>query len=68
VLEVLEKVKKPMSRGQIAQMLGFDAVTVSHAIARLLKGNDIKCMEIDCEEAMKFYNCHRRMKIYYLEN
>lgn len=66
ILELLEKAKKPMSRGQIAEALKMDKARVSHSISKLLKYREIKCNEIDCEEAMKFYGCHRRMRIYYL--
>ena len=62
----LEKNKKPMSRGQIAKQLNFDAVRVSHALSKLLKSKEVKCQEITCEQAMKFYGCHRRMLIYYV--
>jgi repressor of nif and glnA expression len=66
ILQVLEKNKKPMSRGQIANELSFDKVAVSHSICKLLKSKEIKCQEISCEQAMKYYGCHRRMLIYYV--
>ena len=66
IIEVLEKSKKPISRSEIAKILNQDVVRVSHAIARLVKYNDIKVIEIDRNQAMKIYHCKRRMHIYYI--
>lgn len=66
ILEILEKAIKPMSRGQIAQILQVNPCKVSRDIRMLLKYKEIKCVEIDCEQAMKFYSCHRRMLVYYI--
>lgn len=66
VMDALEKIGKPVSRGEIAKFLKQDIVLVSHSIARLVKGNDIKIIEINREQAMKIYKCKRRMRLYYL--
>ena len=66
ILEVLEKAKEPLSRGQIAQILNFDLVKVSHSISRLIKARDIKVIEINREQAMKKYKCKHRMLLYYV--
>ena len=66
IIEILEREKKPLSRGEIAKALNGDAVHVSHSIARLVKGKCIKIIEIDRHEAFKKYNCKRRMRLYYI--
>ena len=66
VLKVLEKVKRPLSRTEIAQMLQEDICLVSHLIARLIKGRDIKIIEIDRNQAMEKFHCKRRMRLYYV--
>ena len=65
VIEVLEKAKKPMSRTQIAKELEKDLVIVSHAISKLIKFREIKCIEIDRNQAMEMFHCKRRMRLYY---
>jgi hypothetical protein len=66
VIEVLEKYKKPLSRTDIAKILNESVILVSHAIARLIKGREIKIIEIDRNEAMRLYHCKRRMRLYYI--
>ena len=66
VLLILEKYKKPMSRGEIAKALEADMHLVSHAIQRLIKGDFIKIIEIDRYQAMERYRCKRRMRLYYV--
>jgi len=66
VLEALEKQKKAMSRTEIAAFLKKDVTMVSHAITRLLRGCEIKIIEIDRKQAMKRYHCKRRMRLYYV--
>lgn len=66
VIDILEAHKKPMSRTEIAKILNVNAVIVSHSIMRLVKNKGVKIIEIDREQAMKYYNCKRRMRLYYL--
>ena len=66
ILEVLERFKKPMSRGEIAKELNDDCTHVSHSIARLIKGRGIKVIEIDRTEALKKYKVKQRMRLYYV--
>lgn len=66
IIEVLEKFKKPMSRTEIAKVLEEDVVRVSHSIARLIKGKEIKIIEINREQALATYHCKRRMRLYYV--
>lgn len=66
VIQILKKENKPLSRTEIADKLGMDKLRVSHAIQRLEKGNDIKIIEINRQQAMERYHCKRRMRLYYL--
>jgi repressor of nif and glnA expression len=66
IIDVLEKIKRPMSRGEIAKELNDEGSHVSHSIARLIKGRCIKIIEIDRNEALKRYKCKRRMRLYYV--
>lgn len=66
ILDVLERVKRPLSRGEIANELKDDGTHVSHSIARLIKGHCIKILEIDRNEALKRFKCKRRMRLYYV--
>lgn len=65
MLEVLEKYKTPMSRGEIAKELQLDPIHVSHSIARLVKNKDIKIIEINRFQAMERFKCKKRMRLYY---
>jgi predicted Zn-ribbon and HTH transcriptional regulator len=65
VIKVLKKSKEPLSRGDIAKCLNEDAVKISHILQKLLKYNDIKCIELDRYQAMAKYNCQRRIRVYY---
>jgi hypothetical protein len=66
IINVLRKNKRPMSRGEIAKELGHDETLVSHSIKRMVKGRDIKTIELNRYQAMDWYHCKRRMKIYYV--
>ena len=66
ILEVLEKAKKPLCRTEIANIIKLDPIQVSHNLRRLVKGRSVKIIEINREQAMKFYRCKRRMRLYYL--
>jgi hypothetical protein len=65
ILKVLEKAKRPMSRTEIAKELNSDESLVSHCISRMVKGRDIKVIELDRIQAMEGYHCKRRMRLYY---
>lgn len=66
VIEVLEKIKKPLSRKEIAKELEYNEIRISHVLARLIKSRSIKIIEISREVALKQYNCKRRMRLYYI--
>ena len=66
IIDILEKIKRPMSRGEIAKELNQDCCLASHSIMRLVKSHSIKIIEIDRYEAMEKYKCKRRMRLYYI--
>lgn len=66
IIFVLEKYKRPMSRTEIAKELEKDLVLIAHNIAACVKSHEVKVIEIDREQAMKVYNCKRRMRLYYV--
>lgn len=66
IINILEKANKPLSRTEIAQELKMDKILISHSIMRLIKGREIKVMEIDRHQAQEFYKCKRRMRLYYI--
>lgn len=66
VIDILEKAEKPLSRSEIAKLLDERNEKVSLWIKKMLRYNEIKCMEINRVQAKKHYNCKRRMRIYYI--
>jgi len=67
ILILLEKTKKPLSRGEIAKKLHEEDLNkISHRINSLLKGRLIKCIEINQPQAMEYYHCKRSMRVYYV--
>jgi hypothetical protein len=66
VIELLEKVKIPLSRAEIADKLAMDKIRVSHALQRLFKAREIKVIEIDRHQALEKYKSKRRMRLYYI--
>ena len=67
VIELLSsnKVKKPLSTGEIAKLLNVESYSVSRWLSKLLKYDEIDFIEIDKEEAKK-YNKKGRMRLYYI--
>lgn len=66
LIEILEKLTKPASRGEIAKIGNKDPIWVSHMLSKLIQHNEVKYIEINSEEAGKF-GCRRTIKLYYLE-
>lgn len=69
IIEVLKKHNKPISRREIAIELNITGCNVSHHIQKLLYHNEIKCIEIDRNQAREYFKERlpsRRMKLYYL--
>jgi|TARA_R100000093_G_scaffold34741_1_gene18361 hypothetical protein len=67
-MDVLKKSDKPLSRTQIAEILNATAVSVSDTLRRLLKFEDIKCIELDRYQAAKLLGWStswRRTRFYY---
>ena len=66
VIEVLKKEKRPISAEEIIQKLDISGKRVYVLINTLLKYEEIKCIEIPRDLAMKMYNSKRRMRLYYV--
>lgn len=69
IIECLEKHKEPISRSQIAKEINQNPVSVSHSIKRLLKNNEIKCIELDRIQSgkkLKLNKIFRRTRFYYI--
>ncbi len=66
VMELLEKMKEPLSRTDIANILKENTITVSHALQRLISYNEVKVIEISGEQALVKYKCKKRMRLYYV--
>ena len=66
VIDCLEQAKKPLARSEIALRIKVNPQHISHILNKLLKHEEIKCMEIDRHQAKKFYNVCRRMMLYYI--
>jgi DNA-binding MarR family transcriptional regulator len=68
VVDLLEKVKIPMSAREISEALDIAFALVSCNIKKLIKANEIKILELTREEAAERYhstNFKRRMRLYY---
>lgn len=68
VLEFLNKQERPFSLGEIANALGECSNKISHILRKLLKHNEIKCIEIDRNKVSKIitdYKIFRRIRLYY---
>lgn len=69
-MKILERAKKPLSRGQICIKLNHKTESqkskISLLLYKLLKSREIKCIEIDRYQAMGLYHCKHRMKLYYI--
>ena len=70
IIEVLLDSKKPLNRGQIAEIIGVDPIKVSHSLKKLLDWNEIECVEVDRNKSAELLNSKsplRRMRFYYIE-
>lgn len=67
IIEVLERAKKPLTRTEIAKRINKRLDYTSGKLAKLLKSNEIKCLELPREEAKKIVpGINRRMRMYYV--
>ena len=67
ILTLLEKEEKPISRREIGIKLKVEnLIKISFAIRKLLKHEEIECIELNRIQAWKHYNCKRRMRLYYV--
>ena len=66
VIDALEQSKVPLSAKEISIKVNERDKEVMRAIKVMLKYNEIEFIELPKELSMKFYNCKRRLKLYYL--
>ena len=69
ILELLEKMKKPLCRREIAELLEQAVEQVSHHLKTLCIHNEVKIIEIDRIQAKAFFKDKappRRMRLYYV--
>lgn len=66
VLNTLGKFNKPVSRGEIAKELEEQPCKISKILLKLLIQKEIKCIEINKDQANKLYHCRRRIRLYYI--
>ncbi len=68
VMQVLENHDKPLSVSQIAEEVGDLPYRVNKTLSKLLKHNEVKCIEYDRFKSAKLLNkrLHRRMRFYYV--
>jgi hypothetical protein len=66
ILRLLEKEQKPLPVGTIAKKLNECQKKISILLRKLLKYNEVDCIEIDRIEAMKKYKCKHRMRLWFV--
>ena len=66
VIEFLENQEEPLTRGEIAILMGEEASKISRILSKLLGCNEIKYIEINRFKAMERCGAKRRIKLYYL--
>jgi hypothetical protein len=66
LIEILEKLTKPASRGEIAKIGNKDPIWVSHMLCKLIQHQEVFCIEIPSEESAK-WGCRRKIRLYYLK-
>jgi predicted Zn-ribbon and HTH transcriptional regulator len=64
VIELLEKMDKPLSVGEIAKLLNDNQKKISKDLNKMLKYNEVIFEEIDRFMAMEKYNCKKRMRLW----
>ena len=67
IFELLEGRDEPLARREIAELLEITEISVSLIIRKLLKHNDVDFIELDKNEAMRKFNCKRRMRLYFVK-
>lgn len=66
ILSVLEKSRVPLSAEEIARELNNTIIKILGDIKKLLQYNEIQCIELNKDLAMKFYRCKRKMRLYHI--
>lgn len=67
IFDILKKSDKALSGSEIASQIDINPKLVFVQLTKLLIRGEIKCIEINSDEALVKYNCKRRMRLYFLE-
>lgn len=67
IIKLLNTKAKPLSRTEIAELLGETPTKISAILRRLLKYKEIKYIELDRVEAMDKYGCKHRMRLWFID-
>ncbi len=67
IIDLLEKQEKPLSVGEISKLLDDNQKKISRCIAKMLKYDEIKFVEIDRIVAMEIYHCKHRMRLWFVD-
>ena len=66
IIECLKKAGEPLGRSEIAKRIKARPITVSDRLRKLVKSEEVMCIEIDRNQAKIRFNAKRRMKLYCL--
>lgn len=65
ILEVLEKSERPLAGSEIANALGENPKKIFNQLAKLLKFEEVKMVEIDRHKAQRCFKSYKKMRLYY---
>ena len=68
VLELLRKEKEPITVREISVKLKDNYHKISKDINKMLKYHEVFYVEIDRIQALKRFNCKRRVRLYYIKH
>lgn len=69
IIDVLEKEKIPMAGREIAELVGQSwQGKVSILLKKLLDNNEIKCIQLDRQQAYKYFKSKRVLRLYYISS
>ena len=63
---VLEDSRHPLTLREISQLMQEDEVKICKTLKRMIKYDEVKCIELNRMLAAKFYNCKRKLRLYYI--
>lgn len=67
IITLLEKMKKPLTAKEIADLLEASITNIRNDLRKMLHYGEVEFCEIDKDIALKFFNSKRRLRVFYLE-